>query len=427
KKIKFNCHQAMKKPLPYAEVSYAPCQELVLTENIDVERMLPIIKHSEADGARILGGGNVLVTGKYHHGGTEVSFKRMHFRGSDWASMEIGIGSHIWDTCQEFRGQKIPVSVNIGTPPAVVMVAATMFPHTVVPYGLDEIGFSGALQGTPVELVKCRTVDAFSIANSEIVIEGYIDTTKRVWETEEGEISQKAGTSPVMPEWTGYLGRDYRGFRFDVTAITHRKDRPMFFTPLAKSFESDFAGSGFREASFFELAQRIARGVVVDVNILNGLAANAGGIIYQVKKRRGGDEGYQRNILSAALGSSQGIRMVVIVDEDIDIYSAEDVLWALSTRLNPATGILRGSVGGIGFPMMPTERTSPGAEAKLGFWYEGGMGLDATAPYSARDNFRRAHYPVDRIDLTRWLTPEQINKAQSYQNEYARTLSRMGA
>ncbi|MDP2719121.1 MAG: UbiD family decarboxylase, partial [Dehalococcoidia bacterium] len=59
KKIKFNCHQAMKQPLPFAEVSSAPCQEVVITENIDVERMLPIIKHSEADGARILGGGNV--------------------------------------------------------------------------------------------------------------------------------------------------------------------------------------------------------------------------------------------------------------------------------------------------------------------------------------------------------------------------------
>jgi 4-hydroxy-3-polyprenylbenzoate decarboxylase len=386
-----------------------------------------VIKHSEVDGARILGGGNVFITGKYFHGGSELSFKRMHFKGKDWGSIEIGLGSHLWDTCLEHRGEKIPATINIATPPAVNLVSATMFLHPIVPAGSDEIGLAGGIQGFPVDICPAKTAEAYSIANSEWVIEGYIDTAQRLWETEGGEKEGKGGVAPVMPEWTGYLGRDYRGFRFQVTAITHRKDEPIFFTPLAHSFEVDIASSIYREACFYELAERLVPGIVVDVNILNGFAAWGGGIVYQVRKRRGGDEGFQRNILAAALGVTQGLRMAVIVDDDIDIYSAEDVLWAIATRVNPKTGIIRGSVGGMGFPMMPTERAGPAMEGRPFFLYEGGMGLDATAPFTVRDIFKRAKYPVDKIDLARWLSDSEIAAAKVSQSEYARVLAQMGA
>ncbi|MDP2719757.1 MAG: UbiD family decarboxylase [Dehalococcoidia bacterium] len=426
KLVKFKCLDALKNPLPANIVETAPCQEVVITENIDVEKMLPIIKHSEDDGCRILGGGNVLVGEKYFGGGTELSFKRMHFRGKDWASIEIGIGSHIWDCCLEHRGQKIPVCVNIGTPPAVMAVSASMFIHAIVPRGSNEIGFAGALQGQPVDLVKAKTVDAYAVAQSEWVLEGYIDTTERVWETDEGDQAGKGGVAPVMPEWPGYLGRDYRGFKFQVTAITHRKDRPIFFTPLAHGFEGDITGSPFREACFIELAQRVAPGLVQDAHILPGVAGWGSHIIYQVTKRRGGDEGYQRNILGAALGTALGLRLAVVVDEDIDIYSADDVLWAIITRVSPDTDILRGSKGGVGYPMVPAERQAAAVEGKFGYYYEGGMGMDATAPYRAKDVFTRAKYPVSRIKLNEWLTPEEIVRCQALQSEYGKVLARLG-
>ncbi len=426
RKLKFKCRQAIKNPLPPKVVEKAPCQEAVITGDMDVEKILPIIKHSEDDGCRILGSGNPLLTGKYFGGGTEVSFKRMHFRGKNWASMEIGIGSHIWDACLEHRGERIPVCVNIGTPPAVMAAAATMFLHTIVPRGSDELGFAGALQGEPVEIVKAKTVDAYSIAQAEWVLEGYLDTTQRVWETAEGEKIGQGGMAPVMPEWPGYLGRDYRGFKFEVTAITHRKDRPIFFTPLAHSFENDNAGAPFREACFLEIADRMVPGLVTDVNIFSGVAGWGSHIIYQLKKRRGGDEGYQRNILGLALGSALGLRLAVAVDEDIDIYSADDVLWAIITRVNPDTDILRGSKGGIGYPMVPAEREAAAVEGKFGFYYEGGLGLDATAPYKAREVFRRAHYPVDRIKLSEWLSPTELARYASLQTEYGKVLAHLG-
>ena len=84
RKVKFKCHQAIRKPIPPRVVEKAPCQEVVITDNIDVMGTMPIIKHSERDIGRILGAANIMLSGKYFDGGSELVFKRMHFRGKDW-------------------------------------------------------------------------------------------------------------------------------------------------------------------------------------------------------------------------------------------------------------------------------------------------------------------------------------------------------
>jgi 4-hydroxy-3-polyprenylbenzoate decarboxylase len=416
----------MKKPLAPQIVKDAPCQEVVIRDNIDVMGTLPILKHTEKDAGRIIGGGNTFVSGKYFRGGTHVSFNRMHFRGKDWSSISFGSGNHLESVAYvEHRGETIPMTINIGTPPAVGLIAAAGFLHVLVPEGTDELGYAGGLQGAPVEIVKAKTVEAYSIAQSEWVLEGYVDTTQRVWESEEAEKLGKSGITPFFPEWTGYLGRAYRLLKFQVTAITHRKDSPIFFTPLADSFETDIAGAPFREACFYELADRVRPGLVVDVNILPGVAGWGGHIIFQVKKRRRSDEGYQRGILSSALSAYQGLRLAVIVDEDVDIYSADDIMWALTTRVNPGADMIRSTGGGMGQALMPMERsgTSQTREAEIRF--EGGMGIDATVPFDAKWNFERSKYPVDRIDLKDWFSEEEIAKARASQSEYAKILGSM--
>ena len=64
RRMKFKCLDAMKNPIKPRVVDDAPCQEVVITENIDVMASIPIIKHTERDGARILGSGNPLISGK---------------------------------------------------------------------------------------------------------------------------------------------------------------------------------------------------------------------------------------------------------------------------------------------------------------------------------------------------------------------------
>ncbi len=424
RKIKLKFRQGMKTPLPSQEVRKAPCQEVVITEDIDLMATFPVFKYTKHDGARVFGGGMICLTGEYFWGGTEVSFKRMNFRGKDWATMLTGGGTHIGRAVAAHRGKKVPLTVNIGVPPAVAVTAAGGGLNAVIPQGSDELGMAGFLQDAPVQVVKAKTVDALAIANAEWVLEGYIDTTQRVWETEEAETTKKLHTAPFFPEWPGYLGRALHTSKFQVTAITHRRN-PLFSSLLARSIEHDIISAVVKEACFYELAHRLNPGMVVDVNILPGLAVMAM-IIFQVRKRGNGDEGFQRNLINACLGMNVGMRLVVVVDEDVDIYSADDVLWALITRVDPGSDIIVGG-GGKRMGLMPIERFGTFGELNNEpALMAGGIGFDATVPFDARWGMERAHYPVDEVDLSKFLSSQQMASIRAMQSDYARILASTG-
>lgn len=418
--LKFKFVDAIKKQLPNKIVEDAPCQEVVITDNIDVLSYLPIIKHTARDAGRILGSGIQLLYGPWFEGGSHVSFNRIHFRDKDWATLATGQISHLGEAAfRKFRDKNIPITVNINPPPAVQMVAGAWNVRTIVHCGMDELGIAGAFQGSPIDIVKAKTVDTYAIANSEIVLEGYLDVEKE-WETEGAEKSLEFEQDPFFPEWVGYLGRAWRMRKFRVTAITHRADRPMFYTPLAHGLEYN----GFdilREAGFFEMAERLCPGFVVDVHV-PGYFKWGSGVIFQVRKTAPQDEGLQRNILLAALGNAPGIRMVVAVDEDVNIYNADDVMWAIESRVNPDIDILKLSNGGMrGIQAQPMEAIERG----VGGW-EGGIAFDATKPFNRAWRFERPHYPSDEVDLKKWFKEDQINSMRLRQSEYAKTLGSKG-
>jgi 4-hydroxy-3-polyprenylbenzoate decarboxylase len=425
RQVKFRCHQAIRKPIPPRVVEQAPCQEVVITDNIDVMATLPIIKHSEQDIGRILGSANVLVTGKYFDNGSEIVFKRMHFRGKDWSTVFLPPGTLLGRAAQMFKGERLPVTLNIGTPPAVLLMSGGGMVHAILPYGTDKLAIAGGIQGSPVDIVRAKTVDAYAVANSEWVIEGYIDTTEKVWESDEAEKAGKTMEVPFFPEWPGYLGRSYRVNKFQATALTHRKD-PIFYTPLAQSFEGAILGTIVKEAALYEFCERLAPGMVTDVHILPGVAAWAH-VLLQVKKRSRTDEGMQRALITAILGSyGPSVKLVVAVDDDVDIYSGDDVIWAITTRAHAERAIIYGG-GGLMMGMTPAEKVGPGGEwVEAGYLLKGGIGIDATVPFAARWRFERAHYPSDRVDLTKWLSEADIARVRAIQTDYAKLLAKTG-
>ena len=337
RKFKYECLAAIKSPIPPKIVSGGPCQEVVIKDNIDVGAILPLIKHSEDDAGPMLGGGVVFAIDPKHNN-TEVSFKRMYFRGKDWGTVNILPATHLGKIVDgEFKnGNRVPVTINIGAPPAAMIMAAAYAIHVVVPDGTDELAIAGALQKAPIEICPAKTVDAYAIAESEWVIEGYV-LPEKIFETEEAEQIGKPRVTPFSPEWAGYLGKALKPPKFQITAITHRKDRPIFYTPLAASFESENMSKSIREACFYDLAEGIAPGLVTDVNIPYGIRVNSG-VVYQVKKRFSGDDSFVKNILTCALGASMS-RFIVAVDDDVNIYSPDDILWAIATRTNTRTGL----------------------------------------------------------------------------------------
>ena len=117
-----------------------------------------------------------------------------------------------------------------------------------------------------------------------------------------------------------------------------------------------------------------------------------------------------------------GMRLVIIVDEDIDIYCTEDVFWAIMTRSNPDIDFVKGIGGATGTAAMPTERQ----EVRGQGGHTGTLGIDATVPIQEREHFSRSGYPVDLVKLEEWFEKSDIAEALSHQPEYAQVLARIG-
>lgn len=427
KKLKLKVIEHLKNPLPNVQVKDAPCQEVVITKDIDVWSMVPMISYTSGDVGRTLGGGITLIAGKHFWGGTHVSFNRMNFRGRDYASFQIAPGSHTDMVVNEWHKKgPIPFTINLGVPPAVILMAGSALLYTILPKGCDELGVAGAMQGAPVEIVKAKTQDAYAVANAEMVIEGYLDTSQHVWESEEAEKEKRQGKFNFHPEWTGYMGKAYRTYKYQVTAITHRKATPIYYATIPRGFDSHHICSVCREAGLMALAEAVCPGFVQDVTIPLSLG-DYGGVVFQVKKRSKREDGFQRNILSAAMSISQGMRLAIAVDEDINIYDTDDIMWAITTRAEPDKGIFLVSPGGRGLTFQPAQRV-----ASSGEWiaseikYAGGLAIDATIPFGYGSAFERPRYSIDRIDLTRWFSSKDIADARASQPPYAQTLCEMG-
>jgi len=411
RKLKFKGLEAIKNPMPPKVVDSGPCQEVVITDNIDVLKTMPVIKHTETDPGRILGGGQVYISAKDI--GHCISFKRVHFRGKDWASMAFNPGGHFeyWVLERRKERQNLPLTINICPSPAVQGVSAGGLVPMVIPPGSDELGIAGALQGAPVEICKAKTVDAYAIANSEWVIEGYVDTSQTVWESDEAE-SKKDFSTPFFPEYHGHEGRARITYKFQATAITHRRDNPIYYVALAHSFEYPYMQTLTNHAALYDLFNRQWPGLVVDVNSLQCMKG-WNGLVIQVRKQKRRDAEHITNLFMAAWAAVSALRMVIIVDDDVDIYNADEVLWALNTRVNPKEDLIlvppgtriAGQSGEVVGPVSPVWR----------------MGFDATIPWDSRWQYWRGEFP--EVKLENWFTPEEIGQVRSMQSEYARLIA----
>src|SRR5258708_38432765 len=93
-----------------------------------------------------------------------------------WRTSTCCTCSHMWQVVNKYykEDQPIPLSMCFGVPPACTLLAGAGFDYAVLPMGCDEIGIAGAVQGSPIRMVKCRTVDASTLADAELVLEGYV-------------------------------------------------------------------------------------------------------------------------------------------------------------------------------------------------------------------------------------------------------------
>ncbi len=425
--------KSITNPLPPVEISQkeAPCQEVVLTDNLDVNKWITPIRHTAQEPELTVGSGISCVIGEYFDGGSHIGYNRMNFRWGNVGTFQSSPGSHMWQVITKHYHDKkpIPLTMCFGVPPACTLVSGSGFDYVIMPKGCDEVGIAGAVQGAPIRIVKARTVDTWTLADSEYILEGHLYPRDKRFETAEAEETGVQGKHPFHPEWAGYMGKSYKAPTFHVTAITMRKaeSKPIIYPLAVHTLDCNNIDTTVREAAIFELCDRLQPGIVQDVHIPFCMT-DWGGVIIQVKKRNRIEEGWQRNFLAAILACSQGMRLAIAESPDIDIYSMDDIMWTLTTRVNPKTDILNPLPGGIGQTFQPSERMTAGEKqwTASNTQFEGGMGIDATVPFGYEQDFHRPQYPIDRVDPRDFFSDGDIANAKARMKGWVEVLSRTG-
>jgi 2,5-furandicarboxylate decarboxylase 1 len=359
--------RAIDRPIRPVEVEKGPCQEVVVTEGIDLGEMLPVPYSMPEDAGRFITGG--IVIAKDSQSGTRnASFHRMQLLGGNRTAMKLDFGRHLRDLYEraEEENRGLEIAVVLGPDLSLFFAAASMGAH--LPKDRDELEWASGLRGKPLDLVKCLTVDLDVPAESEIVLEGVLLPKERV---EEGpylefvRMYSEQGPSPV----------------FEVRAVTHRKN-PIYY---------DLNGGEMRLISKPLMEPGILRMVQGAAPIVQDLCLTTGGLcrfhlVIQVKKEKPADEGLQRNAVFAAMAAYKDIDLITLVDEDINPHDPEAVEWAVATRFNAEHDLIL-IPGARGHEYLPISR---GIRTK--------MVMDATVPPGERDRFRRA--PLPESDLS---------------------------
>ena len=338
--------RAEENPITPDVVQNGPVQELVYTDDEVEVTTLPISRHFAQDAGRYIGSG-ILICKDPDKGIRNLSYQRLQMKGANRFGASLHSRGHIWEhllRCQEL-GRNLEVAVVLGAHPAVHLAAGAKVGKDV-----DELDIAGGLLGEPVELVKCHTIDVEVPADAEIVLEGEI-----LADTHEDE--------GPYGEYTGYsTSRSTRNV-FQVKAITRRAE-PIFLDVIpGYSAEHLLLGRAAKEAHVYQRLKEVVPNVVALNYPKSGTHFHA---YLSLKKTA---EGQARHALMLLFGLDSYIKLAVALDDDVNIFNEEEVLWSLATRFQADTDLFV-------VPKVFCNRLDPsavdGMSAKLG--------LDATAP-----------------------------------------------
>jgi len=329
------------------EVGSGPCQDVVHTgDDVDLS-IMPVLTTWPGDAGPFITLPGVITknpeTGKRNLGMYRMQVFDKKTTGMHWHRHKGGAYHY---HLAEKLGKRLEMAVCIGSDPAVTYAATAPLPDE-----LDEMLFAGFLRHSPVELVKCKTVDIEVPANSQFVLEGYVEPGERRREGPFGD-------------HTGYysLADDYPVFH--VTALTHRKDAIYPATLVGPPpMEDCFMGKA-TERLFLPLIKKQLP-EIMDMSLpLEGVFHNL--CFVSIDKRY---PGQAKKVMYAlwGLGQMMFTKIIVVVDKNVNVQNTSEVLWRLGNNVDPRRDVVM-----VDGPLDALDHASPLA------FYGGKMGIDAT-------------------------------------------------
>ncbi len=259
-------------------------------------------------------------------------------------------------------GQDMPMAVALGTEPVLPMVAGSWQPA-----GWCEYDFAGAIRGEPEELVTAETVDLPVPARAEIILEGVLKCKETILEGPFGEFTGA---------YSGYLNLPV----FEIKAITHRNN------PI---YDTLFMGRPVAENHYMTTYSKLGgelNTVFANRTEITGIAFLPPYASALVVQGRWGHTGHPREVM---LASSH--KVVIAVDEDVDPWNANDVIWAMTTRCRPDIDVFI-------IPEIPG-RLDP-AQSLHGTTTR--MLIDATKSRHPYNRYRAVGFIESRVETLKW-------------------------
>jgi 4-hydroxy-3-polyprenylbenzoate decarboxylase len=260
--------------------------------------------------------------------------------------------------------KRMNVAVAIGADPATMYSAILPLPPD-----LDEMMIAGFLRGKPVEMVRCETSDLEVPANSEIVLEGYVEL---------GELRREG----PFGDHTGFYSLDDDYPVFHITCVTHRK-KPIYATTIVgpPPMEDFYMGKAI-ERIFLPL-MRLQLPEIRDISMpAEGIFHNL--ILVAIRKSY---PGHARKVMHAIWGLGQAMfsKCIVVVDEDVDVQNSGEVAWKALNNIDPERDIQ--------FVMGPVDSLDHSSRLPN---YGSKMGIDATKKWP-EEGFTRPWPDVIRM------------------------------
>ncbi len=248
---------------------------------------------------------------------------------------------------QENREKIMDVSVTLGTDPLAIFSAVAPLPEM-----LDEFSFWGLLSKKRMDLVKGQTVGLEYPMNSEIVLEGYVDTSETKMEGPFGD-------------HTGYYSLAEEFPVFHVKKVIERKNPVYPTTIVGKLWHEDVIMGKAIERLFLPLV-KMQIPEIVDMNTMEE-AVFHNMVVVSIRKRY---PGHAKKVMFSIWGTGQLMfsKIVLVVDPDVDVHDRKQVIWAMTTRIDPARDVV----------IIPNTHTDSLDHASPLFNLGSKMGIDAT-------------------------------------------------
>jgi 4-hydroxy-3-polyprenylbenzoate decarboxylase len=314
------------RPIPprEVEVDEAPVMENRMKgEQVDLFHF-PSLHFHEHDGGRYIGTGDVLINRDLDSNFINMGTYRMQVHEKNLLGLWMSPGQHGRQICSRYweQGKSCPVVATFGGDPLTFMAS-----HTKLAWGISELDYVGGLRGKPLEVIKGPITGLPIPAHAEVAIEGEVPPPN-VEAREEGPYG----------EWPGYysggtIGTGEAQPVIRVKAIYYRND------PIIINSAPMWPGAPAHDLNLSAgvLWDQLEGAGIQDIAGVYGFTPYL--FVVAIKQRYAGHAKQAGHAALACAAAARNGRYLVVVDEDIDPTNLKEVLWAMMTRVDPATTI----------------------------------------------------------------------------------------